>query len=351
MKLGLLGCGTIAYWTHLRALRNIPGAALVAAADPDPAALERAKRLVGVPVYERSDELLGRNDIDAVVICAPTHLHAELAIAAAAAGKHFYLEKPIATTAGEARGVIEAASQAGVTGVMGFNRRQHPLYQQARDLLASGRIGRVRAVQTTFCEPMPLESMPRWRRCRVTGGGVLLELASHHIDQLRWVLGDEIAWVRASLQSALTEDDSARVEFSMKGGVEVQSFFSFRTGMADYFEFIGDTGTLRVDRHSPRLSLRVARRFGYGVRRPRLLPTPAAAAWRLQRLFSPSYDPSFRRSLRAFVELLSSRGTQMASLGDGLRSLEAILAAEDSARRPDPGSPEGAGMGVQCACC
>ena len=93
------------------------------------------------------------------------------------------------------------------------------------------------------------------------------------------------------------------------------------------------TGALRVDRHSPGLSLRVGRRFGYGVRRPWLWPTPAAAAWRLQRLFRPSIDPSFRRSLRAFVELIRGRGTRVASLADGLRSLEAILAAEDSARR------------------
>ena len=138
---------------------------------PDPAARERANRVAGVPVYEEPAELLRRTDIAAVVICTPTHLHAPLAIAAASAGKHFYLEKPIATTAAEARDIIEAAGQAGVTGAIGFNRRLHPLYQQARDLLAGGRIGRVRAVQTTCCEPMPLETMPSWRQQRVTGGG------------------------------------------------------------------------------------------------------------------------------------------------------------------------------------
>ena len=181
MNLGLLGCGSIAYWIHLRALRSIPGATLVAAADPDPAARERAKQLARVPVYEEPAELLGRNDIAAVVICAPTHLHAQLAIAAASAGKHFYLEKPIATTAAEARDVIEAAAQAGVTGAMGFNRRLHPLYEQARDLLAAGRIGRVHAVQTTCCEPMPLETMARWRRPQGDrrGGAARAGLPSH----------------------------------------------------------------------------------------------------------------------------------------------------------------------------
>ena len=87
---------------------------------------------------------------------------------------------------------------------------------------------------------MPLETMPAWRRRRVTGGGVLLELASHHIDQLRWLLGDEVAWVNASLRSEQSEQDAARLDLSMTRGVEVQSFFSFRAGLTDCMEFIGE---------------------------------------------------------------------------------------------------------------
>jgi myo-inositol 2-dehydrogenase / D-chiro-inositol 1-dehydrogenase len=192
MRIGVLGCGVIAYWAHLRVLRRMPGATLAAAADPDPAARASAMCLTGVPVHERAEDLLGRSDIDAVVICAPTQFHAELAVAAADAGKHFYLEKPIATDAAGARRVVDAAAAAGVIGAIGFNRRLHPLYQQARDLLAAGRIGRVRAVQTALCEPLPAETMPGWRRQRASGGGVLLDLASHHLDLLRWFLRDEV---------------------------------------------------------------------------------------------------------------------------------------------------------------
>src|SRR4051812_22376762 len=178
LRVGLLGCGTIAYWAHLRSLQRLPGARLTAAADPDAKARDAAKRLANIPVHARADELLARPDIDVVVICVPTPLHAELAIAAAAAGKHFYLEKPIASAADEARRVVEAAGQAGVTAAIGFNRRLHPLYEQARELLWAGRIGRVRAVQTAFCEPTPVHAMPEWKRRRATGGGVLLDLAS-----------------------------------------------------------------------------------------------------------------------------------------------------------------------------
>ncbi len=349
LRLGLLGCGSIAYWIHLRALRSLRGATLMAAADPDPAARERAQRLIRGPVYERAEELLGRDDIEAVVISAPTHLHAPLAIAAAEAGKHFYVEKPIATSAADGCRVLEAAGRAGVTGAAGFNRRLHPLYERARQLLANGCIGRVRAVQTVWSEPTPLDRMPAWKRLRSSGGGVLLDLASHHFDQLRWLLDEEIETIAASLRSEMSEQDSARIELGLRGGVEVQSFFSFRAGFSDYMEFLGDRGTLRIDRHSTLLPVRLARRVGYGVRRPWVAPTPALAAWRVQRLFRPSVDPSYRRSFGAFVDLVRGLPSGIASLTDGLKSLEAVLAAEDSARLDEPRRVEHQVTGIPCA--
>jgi myo-inositol 2-dehydrogenase / D-chiro-inositol 1-dehydrogenase len=347
----VVGCGVIAYWAHLRVLRRIRGATLTAAADPNPEARERAKRLAGVAVYERAEDLIRRGDIDAVVISAPSHLHAELAIATAAAGKHFYLEKPIATTVQDAQRVTDAAADAGVTAAMGFNRRLHPLYEQARQLLLGDHIGPVRAVQTAFCEPIPAEAMPEWKQRRATGGGVLLDLASHHLDLLRWFLGDEVASVAASIQSQLSEQDTARLELSMQSGIEVQSFFSFRAGRADFLEFIGERGTLRIDRHSPVLAMRLGRRFGYGTRTRWVPPTVAVAGWRLHRLVRPSTDPSYRRSLQAFIDRLHNIPGKIASLADGVCSLEAIVSAEESGSSAKLGLFPGRPVRIPCAPC
>jgi myo-inositol 2-dehydrogenase/D-chiro-inositol 1-dehydrogenase len=310
----------------------------VATADPDPKARAWASRLTRVPTYQRAEDLLQREDVDAVVICVPTHLHAPLALAAAAAGKHFYLEKPIATSLEDAERVLAAAAQAGVSGVVGFNRRFHPLFQRARAFLTRGRLGRVLAVQTAFSEPTPPSSMPEWKRRRATGGGVLLDLASHHVDLLRWFLDDEVATATAALASDVSEHDSARVEFAMQSGVEVQSFFSFRAGLADFLEFIGERGTLRVDRHRSRLVLRVHRRLGYGVRDGWIFPGPDVVAWRLRRLIRPSVDPSYGIALSRFAEMLGGRPVQLPSLADGMASLRAILAAERSACVAPPNS-------------
>jgi myo-inositol 2-dehydrogenase / D-chiro-inositol 1-dehydrogenase len=331
MRLGLLGCGNVAYWIHLRALRGVRGASLVAAADPDSGARERASRVTRARLYARAEDLLGRDDIDAVVICAPTSLHADLATAAAAAGKHVYLEKPIATSSADARRVIEAAARAGITAALGFNRRQHPLFQQARRLIADGAIGSVRGVQAAFCEPSLPDATPEWKRRRAEGGGVLLDLASHHIDQLRWTLGDEVARVAASLRSEATEHDTATIELETAGGVQVQGFYSFRAALTDHLTFIGERGSLRVDRHAGSLSLRLDLRRRYGTRRPWVAPSAAVAAWRVGRLWRPAADPSYRRSLQGFVRAVRDKRPPDASLTDGLRSLEVVLAAEDAA--------------------
>ena len=336
IRLGVIGCGSIAYWVHLRIARRTRGAVLVSAADPDEDARKRAGQLAGIPVHASTNELLERRDIDAVIVSGPTHLHAELAIAACDAGKHVYLEKPLASSAADGARVVEAANRSGVTVALGFNRRFHPLHEQARSLIREGRIGHVRAVQSTFCERSQAGELPEWKRRRSTGGGVLLDLASHHIDLARWYLDDEVASAHAALQSEASEHDSARLDLAMRSGTQVQSWFSFRTATSDWLEFSGELGTLRVDRHRAGISLRVPRRFGYGVRSARIAPTAPLAVWQLQRIVRPSAESSYARALDAFVGTLRGERREMAGLDDGLKALEVVEAAEESARAGAP---------------
>jgi predicted dehydrogenase len=315
----------------MRALQRIAGATLAAMADPDSGARTRAQRLAQVPVYASSVELLDRSDVDAVVICAPSGTHAELAVAAARSGKHIYIEKPLATSAPGAEEVIEAVARAGVTAVVGFNRRMHPLFTRARELLDSGRIGRIRGVQMACCEPAPPTGFPEWKRHRNTGGGALLDLASHHIDLLRWYLRDEVAVVAASIASETSEHDSAGLDLMFEKGVRAQGYFSFGAGMADHLEFLGELGTLRVDRYRASIEVRRRRRFRYGLRRQWVNPALKTAAWRLYRQMRPGRDPSYARALQVFVETVNGRPNRLAALSDGLRALEVVLAAERSA--------------------
>jgi len=335
MKVGIIGCGTIAYWAHLRTLRRLKGATLAAIADPDPAARARAAPLLRGALYSDASELL-LSDVDAVVICAPPSVHAELAIAAVRAGKHVYIEKPLATTLEDAHAVAGVVARSGRVAALGFNYRYQPSHVLARMLLQQDRIGRVRAVQTVFCEPATPGGLPDWKRWRGSGGGVLLDLGSHHIDLLRWFLNDEIATVEASIQSIETEHDTATLKLVTHGGVDVQTYLSFRAGPADFFEFIGDAGSLRVDRHAVLPALTRNRHGAYGHRSVPMLPTVPDAAFWLRRLVQPSYQPSFQRALVAFVDHIRGRSVALPTVDDGVRSLAVVLAAEASAVRMGP---------------
>lgn len=328
--LGLVGCGGIARAVHLPVLRRLRGARLVAVSDPDPEARAHAARTGGVPVLAEAGELLARADVDAVVVCAPTPAHAALAEAVAQAGRHLYLEKPVAASLPEARRAVAAVSAAGVTAVAGFNHRCHPLHGEARRLLRAGAIGRVTAVQSYFGEPAA--KLPEWKRDRATGGGVLLDLASHHVDTLRWLLEDEVSEVAAVVSSMQSEADVASLRLRTQGGVEAQLHCSLRSARGDRIALVGDRGVLVLDRYAPWVELLLSRDPEVRAVRRRRSPAPLRpAGWRLRRIVRPAHEPSYRRSLQAFVDLLRGQPRELATLDDGLRSLAVVIAAERAA--------------------
>lgn len=148
---GLIGCGRIARMFHLPILSGLPDARLVAVADSDPearaAALQVAPEAVGA---HDADALLELPEIDAVVICLPSHLHADAAVAAFAAAKHVYVEKPLATDLADPRRIRDAWLSSGTVGVIGFNFRFHPLHQAARRVVGNGTLGKLLAVRSVF---------------------------------------------------------------------------------------------------------------------------------------------------------------------------------------------------------
>jgi predicted dehydrogenase len=142
-----------------------------------------------------------------------------------------------------------------------------------------------------------------------------------------------VASVEARIASARTEHDSATVSLEMRGGVHVQMLVSFCAGPADFLEFIGERGTLRIDRYALAPVLSEQRLTGYGVRKRFLWPTKQSAALGLRRLRQPAYESSFRRALAAFIRRIEGERVDLATIEDGERSLQVVLAAEDSAER------------------
>ncbi|MEU6468306.1 Gfo/Idh/MocA family oxidoreductase [Streptomyces massasporeus] len=167
---------------------------LVTVAEEVPGRAEEAAAQFGFASTTRDwREVAADPRVRAVSITAPNFLHREIGVAMAEAGKHIWIEKPVGLTAEDAGAVADAVAKAGVQGAVGFNYRNAPAVEAARELIASGEIGTVTHVRVRLFSDYAAhpEGALTWRYERERGGsGVLGDLASHGVDLARHLLGD-----------------------------------------------------------------------------------------------------------------------------------------------------------------
>lgn len=340
LKIGLLGYGGIARSVHAPALGRHPRAEIAAVAEADPGRRDLCRReLPGTSLFDSWKDLLNAGEAGAVLVCLPNALHAEAATAALAAVLHVYVEKPLATGIEEAAALAARSLAPGQVAMVGFNYRFHPFYAEARQCIRAGALGQVVTVRSCF-STAPRE-LPDWKLRRNSGGGVLLDLASHHIDLLRFLLDEEVVEVSARLASRRSEDDTAWVQCWLAGGLVAQSFFSFAAIDEDRFEICGDRGKLIADRlRGWSLETMPATADHSRISPVRRLVSRVASAGRSpllrRRLFAPGSEISYGRALARFVDTARSGRPASPGLADGLRSLQIVVAAEQSARSNRP---------------
>ncbi len=183
---GLIGAGIVGGAWHAHVYHHMPRAELVAICDLDEArAREVADRYGVAHVYTDYRDLLARDDIAAVSIATPDFAHRAIAIAAAQAGKHILVEKPLATTVADADAIIEAVEEAGVKLMVDFHNRVNPAFVSARQAVQAGELGELQYIyarlsNTTF---VPTQMLP-WAE----KSSALWFLASHMLDMACWLL-------------------------------------------------------------------------------------------------------------------------------------------------------------------
>jgi predicted dehydrogenase len=160
-------------------------------------------------------DLIARDDIDAVSVTGPNFIHRDVAVAAAEAGKHLWVEKPAGRNAAETRAICEAVRAGGVHSAAGFNYRNAPAVELARQLIADGRLGRINHVLIRLLADYAAhpEGALTWRfKTEWSGSGVLGDLASHGVDLARYVIGEI---------TALACDDATFIAQRPKAGLDV----------------------------------------------------------------------------------------------------------------------------------
>jgi len=151
---------------------------------------------------------VSRDDIDVVDICTPGDTHAEIALAALAAGKHVLCEKPLANSVADAERMTEAAASAGVVAMCGFSYRRTPALALAQRLVAEGRLGQIRHVRAQYLQDWlsDADAPLTWRLDRErAGSGALGDIAAHSIDTAQWLTGSTIRDVSAELRTFVSE--------------------------------------------------------------------------------------------------------------------------------------------------
>jgi predicted dehydrogenase len=206
LRVGVVGVGVMGS-NHARVFAGLPGTELVGVADPDRKQAEFVARTLGCVAFSDVSELIER-DVDAITIAAPTHLHRDIALHCISRGIHVLVEKPIASTVEEGREIIAAARRAGVTLMVGHVERFNPAVEAIKDAI---RDEAILSIAITRVGPFPP---------RMSNVGVVIDLAVHDIDLIRWFTDSDIIEVQPQLSSAVAErEDIALLQFRTASGV------------------------------------------------------------------------------------------------------------------------------------
>jgi myo-inositol 2-dehydrogenase/D-chiro-inositol 1-dehydrogenase len=320
IEAALFGAGRIGK-IHAGNLARQPGARLKYVVDVNAAAAAELAARHGATVAT-VDAALADRAINAIVIASSTDTHAELLLRAAAAGKAIFCEKPVDLDLARARSAAAAVERAGVTCLVGFQRRYDPTFAAVKARLSAGEIGEPEMLVVTSRDPgaPPLDYIK-------VSGGIFKDMLIHDFDIFRWILEDEAATVYAT-GSCLTDPaieaagdiDSTAVTIRTRRGRLAQINTSRRAayGYDQRFEVLGGKGMLQAGNH-----------------RPTEVTAHTAASVSLdapEHFFLERYRVAYANEMAHFIDAVAGGKPVRTTVADGVKALELADAATRSWR-------------------
>ena len=205
VRVGIVGLGRSGWSNHATTVPKLPGFTVAAVADAVPERRAEAESTLGCRAYADYRELVADPELELVVVCTPSHTHADVAVAALRAGRHVLVEKPMAASLAEVDRMIAAAAEAGRILTVFQNRRLDPDFLKVQEILASGVLGPIHLIK------MGRHGYQRrsdWQTLRKLGGGQLNNWGAHVVDQALLLLGGEYAELFADLQHTVSAGDA-----------------------------------------------------------------------------------------------------------------------------------------------
>jgi myo-inositol 2-dehydrogenase/D-chiro-inositol 1-dehydrogenase len=327
LTVGIIGVGRIGKVHTLSIQHHLPQVTVKAVTDKF---IDQAKEWAAVSgiktVYDSYQDMLEDPEIDAVLICTSTDTHAEIAIAAAKAGKHIFCEKPVDLSIAKVRAVIEAAEKAGVSLQIGFNRRFDHNFRKVKELIDSGTIGDLHILKITSRDPAP----PPIEYIEVSGG-MFMDMTIHDFDMARFLTGSEAEEIYVAAASIVDpaigeagDVDTAVITIRFENGAicVIDNSRKAAYGYDQRVEAFGSKGKAEISND-----------------------LPSTASWSTEDgvysekplyFFLERYMDSFAEEMKQFAEaLIAGKATPVTGI-DGLIPIRMGLAAKKSVKEGRP---------------
>lgn len=293
MNIGLIGCGAMGSVYADRLIR-INGVRVTAVCHPERAKAAGLAELLQASVHESYSDMIARPDIDMICVTLPTYLHKEYVLQALNAGKHVICEKPLALTEADCLELIEASRIKGVRLCVAHVVRFFPEYSDARMRMRAGIAGAVKSVRAARASLMPAENS--WFLDKRKSGGIVFDLMIHDIDYVLWLLGDQIAHIRAEMiVREGVEQALARLYYANGTEVSLEAVWGASEFYAG-FDITGDQGELHVG--SARDDIAIDNKAVHGHSSDRGVIIPEASA---------PEDPYYCQ-LQSFIRAIETKG-------------------------------------------
>jgi 1,5-anhydro-D-fructose reductase (1,5-anhydro-D-mannitol-forming) len=254
IRWGIIGCGNVTEVKSGPALQKAEGSSLVAVMRRNAELAKDYAERHGVPHwYDDADRLIDDPEVDAVYIATPPGSHLEYALKVCAAGKPAYVEKPMARHHAECLRMVAAFQEAGLPLFVAYYRRGLPRFLKVRELIQQGRIGRATAVSYRNSSPSHQRTDPRnlsWRFvAEQSGGGLFLDLGSHTLDILDYLLGplEQVTGAAANLAGVYDVEDGVAMQFRTPDGALGTAAWNFASAVReDVIEITGTEGRITL---------------------------------------------------------------------------------------------------------
>lgn len=314
VRFGIIGCGRIAQ-SHLSALATLEEAKLTVAVESRKAAGQAVAEEHACALFDDYRDPKVIEQVDAVIICTPPNLHAEVARHFLERGVHVLCEKPLTVESAQARKLVELSREKDLILMMASKFRYVDDIIKAKAIVESGILGRIVLYENTFCSKINMAD--RWNANRqVSGGGVLIDNGSHSVDIARYLLGPimDVQAQNGLPAQGLDVEETVRVQFLTQGGVigMIDLSWSITKETPHYVQVFGSDGTLQVGWSGSQY-----RQDGNS----RWVP------------FGTGYDKlkAFGRQIGNFIGCLKGREMPIISAEDALASVQVIETAYRSA--------------------